>query len=130
MRLLMLNRKGNDVAQWQQFLTDQGFNPGAIDGFFGGATRLATIAFQKQHNIPAGWRRRRAALAPPRSARRIHHPDSPGLAVHSSAHDEDDVIGHIRPDITIFETRDGGAVYCKTGMTIDADGCLSRLQDS
>jgi peptidoglycan hydrolase-like protein with peptidoglycan-binding domain len=117
-RLLMLDRKGDDVAQWQQFLAKQGFNPGPVDGFFGGATRLATIAFQKQHNLPAdgivGGRTRAAAqptgfVAP-----------AP-LAPHGIAHDADDVIDHIG-GVPIFATGDGKAVYFKTGMTIDADG--------
>ena len=120
MRLLTLGRKGDDVAQWQQFLANHGFNPGEIDGFFGGNTRLGTIAFQKQHRILAdgvvGGSTRAAA------AQLGFAIPSAGLAVHSSANDEDDVIGHFRPDITVFETRDGGAVYCKTGMAIDADG--------
>ena len=99
---------------------DQGFNPGNIDGFFGGGTRLGTIAFQKQHHIlPDGivGGSTRAAAASLGFA-----VPTAGLAVHSSANDEDDVIGHFRPDIAVFETRGGGAVYCKTGMAIDADG--------
>ncbi len=120
MRLLTLGRKGDDVARWQQFLADHGFNPGQVDGFFGGGTRLGTIAFQKQHHIvPDGIVGGRTRAAAGQLGFTV---PTAGLAVHSSAHDEDDVVGHFRPDITVFETRDGGAVYCKTGMQIDADG--------
>lgn len=120
MRLLMLGRRGEDVAQWQQFLAEHGFNPGVIDGFYGGGTRLATVAFQKQHHLTpdgiVGGLTRMAAgpigfVVP-----------TVGLAVHGIVNGEDDIVGHFRPDITLFETRGGGAVYCKTGMNIDADG--------
>ena len=120
MRLLTLNRKGDDVARWQQFLIDRGFNPGRVDGFFGGATRLATIDFQKQHHLAAdgvvGGGTRQAArplgfVAP-----------TTGIEVHGNVDGEDDIAGYFRPNITAFKTRDGRAVYCKTGMNIDADG--------
>lgn len=120
MRLLTLGRRGEDVAQWQQFLAEHGFNPGVIDGFFGGGTRLATIAFQKQHHLApdgiVGGLTRRAASPIGFAAA------DTGLAVHGIVNGEDDIVGHFRPDVTIFETRGGGAVYCKTGMNIDADG--------
>jgi peptidoglycan hydrolase-like protein with peptidoglycan-binding domain len=117
-RLLTLNRKGDDVAQWQQFLVDRGFNPGAVDGFFGGATRLATIAFQNQHHlIPDGivGGATRAAAAPMGFVAAL------AQTVQGIAHGEDDVIDHIG-GVPIFQTRDGRAIYFKTGMTIDADG--------
>ncbi len=117
-RLLTLNRKGDDVVQWQQFLVDHGFNPGAVDGFFGGATRLATIAFQNQHHlIPDGvvGGATRAAAAP------IGFVAALAQTVQGIAHGEDDVIDHIG-GVPIFQTRDGRAIYFKTGMTIDADG--------
>lgn len=120
MRLLRLGRVGEDVAQWQQFLIDHGFDPGPVDGFFGGATRRATIDFQKQHHLlpdgVVGGRTRRAAeqlgFAAPTA----------GLAFRGIAHDEDDIVGHFSPGVTVFETRDGCAVYCTTGMKVDADG--------
>lgn len=118
MRLLTLNRQGDDVARWQQFLLEHGFDPGPVDGFFGGATRLATIAFQKQHHLtPDGivGGRTRAAAGP------IGFVAAADLAIHGVVHDEDDVIDHIG-GVAIFETRGGRAIYFKTGMTIDADG--------
>ncbi|HEY2801627.1 MAG TPA: peptidoglycan-binding protein [Chthoniobacterales bacterium] len=118
MRLLTLNRKGDDVARWQQFLADHGFNPGPIDGFFGGETRLATIAFQRQHHlIPDGvvGGATRAAAAP------VGFVATVVQAIQGVVHGEDDVIDHIG-GVSIFQTRDGRAIYFKTGMTIDADG--------
>jgi hypothetical protein len=120
MRLLKLGRKGDDVAQWQQFLVDHGFVPGRVDGFFGGATRLATIEFQKQHHLaPDGvvGGSTREAAAPLGFAA-----PATGLEVHGGVNAEDDIAGFFRPNITVFKTRDGRAVYCKTGMNIDADG--------
>lgn len=118
MRLLTLNRKGDDVARWQQFLVEHAFDPGPVDGFFGGATRLATIAFQKQHHLtPDGvvGGRTRAAAGP------LGFVVAVAQAIHGLVHDEDDVIDHIG-NVPIFATPDGGAIYFKTGMTIDADG--------
>lgn len=118
MRLLTLNRKGDDVASWQRFLVDHGFDPGPVDGFFGGATRRATMDFQKQHHLtPDGvvGGATRAAAGP------IGFVAAVAQAIHGVVHDEDDVIDHIG-GVPIFETQDGRAIYFKTGMTIDADG--------
>jgi peptidoglycan hydrolase-like protein with peptidoglycan-binding domain len=118
MRLLTLNRKGDDVASWQQFLVDHGFDPGPVDGFFGGATRRATMDFQKQHHLtPDGvvGGTTRAAAGP------IGFVAAVAQAIHGVVHDEDDVIDHIG-GVPIFETQDARAIYFKTGMTIDADG--------
>ena len=122
MRLLTLNRQGDDVARWQHFLVERGFDPGPVDGFFGGATRLATIAFQKQHHLPPDGvvgGRTRAAAGPIGFVAAVV--GQVGQAIHGLVHDEDDVIDHIG-GVPIFETHDGRAIYFKTGMTIDADG--------
>lgn len=117
-RLLTLNRKGDDVARWQRFLRDRGFNPGPVDGFFGGQTRLATIAFQRQHHLtPDGVVGGRTRLA----AGPIGFIAAIPLAIRGMIHGEDDIIDHIG-GVPIFETSDGGAIYFKAGMTIDADG--------
>ena len=126
MRLLTLNRKGDDVARWQQFLADHGFDPGPIDGFFGGATRLATIAFQKQHHLtPDGvvGGATRAAAAPAGFVAAVVQ------TIQGVAHGEDDVIDHIG-GVPIFQTRDGRAIYFKTGNDDRCRWRLSRLQDS
>jgi peptidoglycan hydrolase-like protein with peptidoglycan-binding domain len=118
MRLLTLNRKGADVAQWQQFLADHGFGPGAVDGFFGGATRLATIAFQKLHHLtPDGV----VGAATRNAASPLGFVVTADLPIHEVVQGEDDVIDHIG-GVPIFETGDRRAIYFKTGMTIDADG--------
>lgn len=118
MRLLTLNRKGADVAQWQQFLADHGFDPGTVDGFFGGATRLATIAFQKLHHLtPDGV----VGGATRTVASPLGFVVTADFPIQEVVHGEDDVIDHIG-GVPIFETGDRRAIYFKTGMTIDADG--------
>lgn len=118
MRILTLNRKGADVALWQEFLTNQKFTPGKADGFFGGRTRLATIAFQKQHHLkPDGI----VGGATRAAARPLGFIAADVLGREGGLHGEDDVIDHIG-GVPIFETHGGGAIYFKTGMTIDADG--------
>jgi hypothetical protein len=118
MRTLTLNDKGADVALWQQFLLTQHFDPGTVDGFFGGKTRLATIAFQEQHDLtPDGvvGGGSRAAAQP------LGFVVADNLTPDGAVHGEDDIIDHIG-GVPIFEARGGGAVYFTTGMTIDADG--------
>jgi peptidoglycan hydrolase-like protein with peptidoglycan-binding domain len=51
MRVLKLNFHGDDVTKWQQFLTDTGFEPGPVDGFFGDDTAAATMAFQEKQGL-------------------------------------------------------------------------------
>lgn len=51
MRTLRLRHRGDDVAQWQRFLTKQKLKPGPDDGIFGVDTQAATIAFQKANGL-------------------------------------------------------------------------------
>jgi hypothetical protein len=51
MRTLRLGHRGEDVAQWQRFLTKQKLKPGPADGIFGADTQSATIAFQKANGL-------------------------------------------------------------------------------
>jgi uncharacterized protein YraI len=44
---------GDRVTHIQQALTQKGFNPGGIDGVFGGATEYAVIKFQRNHSLSA-----------------------------------------------------------------------------
>ena len=53
MRTLRLGHRGEDVAQWQRFLTARKFKLGRTDGDFGPKTQRATIAFQKANGLPA-----------------------------------------------------------------------------
>jgi hypothetical protein len=46
MKVLKLGSTGNDVRQWQTFLTGQGFYQGLINGTFDEATKTASEAFQ------------------------------------------------------------------------------------
>ena len=51
--MLQLGDSGSDVSTLQQALADHGFNPGAIDGQFGGGTQAAVIAFQNSEQMLA-----------------------------------------------------------------------------
>ncbi len=51
MTTLTLGSTGPDVTQLQQQLAAKGFNPGAIDGNFGGGTEAAVVAFQKSAGL-------------------------------------------------------------------------------
>ncbi len=53
MEVLKKGSKGNEVVILQEALKNAGFNPGAADGVFGGATLSALIAFQKSSNLLA-----------------------------------------------------------------------------
>jgi uncharacterized protein YraI len=44
---------GDRVTHIQQALTQKGFNPGGIDGVFGGATEYAVVKFQRNHGLSA-----------------------------------------------------------------------------
>jgi hypothetical protein len=50
---IAMGSSGDDVRQLQQRLTDLGFEPGPIDGVFGGGTQQATWAYKKLvGNVP------------------------------------------------------------------------------
>lgn len=50
-RLLRLGVRGEDVRQWQAWLSGQGHEPGPIDGIFGSKTRAATMRFQRTASV-------------------------------------------------------------------------------
>lgn len=55
-RYLLLQRPylaGDDVRQWQDAVSSKGFPPGAIDGVYGGLTRMACVTFQKAQRLTA-----------------------------------------------------------------------------
>lgn len=52
-RVLRRGMRGDDVAQWQIFLTGQGFDAGTVDGLFGGRTHTATCGFQEARSLEA-----------------------------------------------------------------------------
>lgn len=50
---LNIGSRGASVAQLQQLLLSNGFNPGSIDGIFGSRTQAAVISFQRSKNLVA-----------------------------------------------------------------------------
>ncbi len=65
MASLKKGSRGKDVETWQQFLQQQGYAPGKVDGRFGSKTTAATKRFQKAAGLKAdgivGPRTRKAA---------------------------------------------------------------------
>jgi putative chitinase len=53
MTLLRRHMSGPDVARLQRALLERGFNPGRIDGDFGGGTEAAVVAFQRGEGLLA-----------------------------------------------------------------------------
>lgn len=51
--VLQVNSVGVEVRQMQQRLFELGYYAGAVDGQFGGGTRTAVEAFQRQHGLTA-----------------------------------------------------------------------------
>lgn len=49
--ILRMGDKGPDVKQLQSALLAKGFNPGAVDGDFGGGTEQALIGFQRSQGL-------------------------------------------------------------------------------
>jgi peptidoglycan hydrolase-like protein with peptidoglycan-binding domain len=53
MRALRLGHTGEDVEQWQHFLTGLGYDLGEVDGSFGSKTKVATEQFQRSRGLTA-----------------------------------------------------------------------------
>ena len=51
MRILKRVMSGPDVKRWQEFLRQQGLNPGIADGSFGNNTFQATVEFQRRNGL-------------------------------------------------------------------------------
>jgi D-alanyl-D-alanine carboxypeptidase/Putative peptidoglycan binding domain len=51
LKLIKINSTGPLVESWQFFLIGQGFFTGVADGNFDADTKMATIEFQKKHNL-------------------------------------------------------------------------------
>lgn len=117
MRVLKLNSHGDDVAKWQQFLTDAGYKPGAVDGTFGEGTKAATIAFQKKRGLTADGAVGNATLG---KAMTLDFKPLPELHEDEPDHSSDvvDTIAGIK----VHKLGDGRAVFYTGGMMIDADG--------
>jgi putative chitinase len=65
METLQRGSSGTDVVLLQQKLLSAGFNPGALDGNFGGGTEAALIAFQRSEGLLAD------GVVGPRTARAL-----------------------------------------------------------
>jgi putative chitinase len=65
MQTLQRGSSGADVVLLQQKLLDKGFNPGALDGNFGGGTEAALLAFQRSEGLLAD------GIAGPRTLRTL-----------------------------------------------------------
>lgn len=73
MNVLKRGMSGATVAGLQQALLDKGFDPGLIDGDFGGGTEAAVLAFQKSEGLLAD------GIAGPRTLHPLQLVDSPAL---------------------------------------------------
>jgi putative chitinase len=71
--VLRIGDKGKAVRALQAALLERGFNPGAIDGEFGGGTEAAVMAFQKSAHLLAD------GIAGPRTLFALQLADSPDL---------------------------------------------------
>ena len=117
MRILKLDCHGDDVAKWQQFLTDAGFEPGPVDGFFGDDTAAATTAFQKKHGLTLDGAvgNETFGKAMTLGFKPLPEPNDPVPRADSKVVDK--IAG-----INVLKLGDGRAVFYTGGMTIDADG--------
>ena len=52
METLRRGATGTEVTRLQTRLKERGFDPGNIDGGFGGGTEAAVLAFQKSEGLP------------------------------------------------------------------------------
>ena len=73
MKVLKRGMSGAAVSTLQQALLDKGFDPGLIDGAFGGGTEAAVIAFQKSEGLLAD------GIAGPRTLHALALVASPAL---------------------------------------------------
>ena len=73
MKVLRRGMSGAAVSGLQQALLDKGFDPGLIDGAFGGGTEAAVLAFQKSEGLLAD------GIAGPRTLNALRLVASPAL---------------------------------------------------
>ena len=73
MKVLKRGVSGADVAELQQALLAKGFNPGLVDGAFGGGTEAAVLAFQNSEGLLAD------GVAGPRTLTALQLADDPTL---------------------------------------------------
>jgi hypothetical protein len=117
MRVLKLNSHGDDVAKWQQFLTDSGYKPGPVDGFFGEATEAATIAFQKKRGLTPDGTVGNETFGKAMTLDFKPLPEPDAAEPDASSEVVDTIAG-----IKVRKLGDGRAAFYTGGMMIDADG--------
>lgn len=115
-RNLSTGMQGADVAAWQSFLNQQGFNVGTADGAFGPNTKQGTIAFQTKQGLTADGVVGPATYAA--AGTLGFTPEDPAPTGATSG--QDAVIDTIA-GVTVFGIGNL-AVYYTAGMQIDADG--------
>ncbi|WP_185972740.1 peptidoglycan-binding domain-containing protein [Shewanella hanedai] len=83
---LTIKSSGDDVKTIQEMLAEMGFQPGSVDGLYGGKTEVAVIKFQEEQGLyadgvvgPNTWNAIREALA-------IHRDEQISPAVDDSGH--------------------------------------------
>ena len=117
MRIIQLDSHGPDVADWQRFLAEQGFQLGSPDGSFGAETKAATIAFQEKNGLdPDGvCGNGTFGVAMTLGFAPLGNPDDPGPKFGQSKVAEVD-------DVPVFKLASGKAVFFTARMRVDADG--------
>ncbi|GGI75694.1 hypothetical protein GCM10007978_11620 [Shewanella hanedai] len=50
---LTIKSSGDDVKTIQEMLAEMGFQPGSVDGLYGGKTEVAVIKFQEEQGLYA-----------------------------------------------------------------------------
>jgi peptidoglycan hydrolase-like protein with peptidoglycan-binding domain len=117
MRILRLKTAGDDVLKWQEFLSEQGFDPGSSDGHFGKKTEEATIAFQSANGLEADGIAANQSFA---KAIALGFKLLPDVDAKKPS-DKVTEIGSVG-GVKIFKLTSGEAVFCTTRMHVDADG--------
>jgi len=101
---LAMGDSGPEVTALQQALAAKGFNPGAVDGSFGGGTQAAVIAFQNSEGLLADGQAGPRTLAALGLAASADLPDDSGqLTVQVvSQMCPDSPIGHIKESLPVL----------------------------
>lgn len=116
MRTLELGMSGDDVRAWQTFLERKGFNPGPIDGDFGGRTNQATRGYQQSRGLIVDGFVGERTLA---KAKGEGFVEQPSMAGGTADTEVVRTIGGVR----ILRLVGGAAVFYTSRMHVDADGC-------
>lgn len=117
MRIIQLDSHGPDVAEWQKFLTAQGFDTSGTDGFFGPQTKVATIAFQKKNGLTADGVCGNGTFGVAMTL---------GFAPLGDVNDPSPKFGQSQvaeiASVPVFRLASGRAIFFTSRMNVDADG--------